>query len=311
MYALETSQFNQQMLLNFLAAEASRIGKAMGLAVILASKTNFREDNDFGPRGTVNHLTIRKMAEALQCSVSTVHDHLAQLRDAGIIGSEPITDEKGAVRYCRLWFTGFLGWLRKRIAGPIEASASPSGPSVGGGSEKPETNLNNNNQKFIDLDEPKSVKFSEIEDLIRNANPTLSSGDRADSQMVYEKFRAYNLRKGTKRIALTALIGFAKRFTDFQRPKPVTRQTAATAPANVVQASKPAPKPDEDPAKSVLRSMVKSDMFQAWFERLEFQRLNGALIVTAHTNFVKSYVEQHFDTMISAAAGQGVVVHYR
>lgn len=306
-YALETPQFNSGMLAHYLTTELGRMGKAAGLALLLLAKINWKADDDFGPRGTVNHLTVRKMADALNCSVSTVHDHLALLRDAGIIESEPVADAKGSIRYCRLWFSGFLGWLQERLGASI--SSTPSKPSGRGGSEKPEGIHNKTNQNIIDLDEVRSVRFSPLEDVIRQAEPKLASGDRADSQHVFEKFRAYNLRKGTTRIGIAALIGFAKRFTEFQRPKPATYRSPTVKAAPATPAIVP-PK-DEDPAKAVLRKHMDPSVFGAWIERLTFRRNGDLLTVAASTGFIKSHVSQHFADEIRRAAGSGVKVQFR
>lgn len=306
-YALETPQFNSGMLAHYLTTELGRMGKAAGLALLLLAKINWKADNDFGPRGTVNHLTVRKMADALDCSVSTVHDHLSLLREAGIIGSEPVADAKGSIRYCRLWFTGFLNWLRERPGTPIPAT--PSKPSGRGGSEKPEGIHNNKNQNIIDLDEVRSVRFSPLEAMIRQADPKLSTGDRADCQHVFDKFRAYNLRKGTTHIAVAALIGFAKRFTEFQRPKaasyrPPAEKTAPAAP--VIAALK-----SEDPAKALLRKHMEPCVFGAWIEKLTFRRNGAVLTITSASGFIKSHVSQHFVDEITRAAGPEVKVEFR
>ncbi|MFP1645647.1 DnaA N-terminal domain-containing protein [Pontitalea aquivivens] len=304
-YALETPQFNSGMLAHYLTTELGRMGKAAGLALLLLAKVNWQSDESFGPRGTINHLTVRKMADALGCSPSTVHDHLAILREAGIIGSEPVSDAKGAIRYCRLWFTGFLNWLQERF----EAGVAPSKPSGGGGSEKPERNHNNKTQKIIDLDEVKSVKFGPLEDMIRRADPKLASGDRADCQLVFDKFRSYNMRKGTTQIGVAALIGFAKRFTEFQRPKAPSYQPAA---AKVTRAAPVAAAPkDEDPAKAALRKHMDPCVFKAWIERLTFRRTGSILTVVSSTSFIKSHVSQHFADEISRAAGPAVQVEFR
>lgn len=306
-YALETPQFNQMMAAHYLTTQLGRMGKAAGLALLLLAKVNWKSDNEFGPHGTVNHLTVRKMADALDCSVSTVHDHLAHLREAGIIGSEPVSDAKGSIRYCRLWFSGFLNWLQERLG--ADTAEAPSKPSGGEGSEKPEGNHNKTNHNIIDLDEVRSVRFSPLEDLIRRAEPTLASGDRADSQHVFDKFRAYNMRKGTTRIGVAALIGFAKRFTEFQRPKASSHQPAAAKPAPAAPMMTP-PK-DEDPAKAALRKHMEPCVFEAWIERLGFRRSGSVLTVSSSSSFIKSHVSQHFADQIIRAAGPQVRVEFR
>lgn len=314
MYAYESSQFNSGMLAHYLTTQLAQIGKASGLVLLLISRVNWKQDaDDFGPRGTVNHLTVRKMAQALGCSQSTVQEHLAILRSAGIIESEPVTDQNGAIRYCRLWFAGFVSWLKGREEKPMdsgsdEGTATPSGRSVGGGSEKPDPNHNIRNQKIIDLEQVKSVWFSSLETVIREAEPKLANGQRADSQMVFERFRSFNLRKGTSRISLAALRGFAKSFTEF-RPKttePRPARPVAAAPSPAICSVEPA-----SPVDAKLKIDLKArqpELFDAWFANLSFSREGDKLRVKAPTTFIRSYVSSHYEQLIREVAGPGTQV---
>lgn len=316
MYAYESPQFNTGMLTHYLTTQLAQIGKASGLALLLMSRINWKKDaDDFGPRGTVNHLTVKKMAEALNCSQSTVHEHLAILRAAGIIESEPVTDQNGAIRYCRLWFAGFVSWLQGREQKPADTGTDagavpPSGCSGGGGSEKSDPNHNIRNQKIIDLDEVKSVWFSSLEAVIREADPKLANGQRADSQMVFERFRSFNLRKGTSRISIAALRGFAKSFTEF-RPK---AQVATERQARPAKAS-PKPAISSENSASPVDAEVKGklrvrqpELFDAWFSNLSFSRDGNCLRVKAPTTFIRTYVSSHFEQLIREAAGPGARV---
>ncbi|WP_299592529.1 DnaA N-terminal domain-containing protein [uncultured Tateyamaria sp.] len=304
MYALETPKFNSGMLAHYLTTELGRMGKAAGLALLLLSKVNWQKTNEFGPRGTINHLTVPKMAEALGCSVSTVHDHLARLREAGIIDSVAVSDRKGATLYCRLWFQGFVAWLKDRIDAE-EVNTGSKHPD-GGGSEKPEPNHNKHIQKIIDLENLKSVKFTDLEALIRNASPKLSTGHQADTQMVYERFRNYNIRKGRTKIGVAALVGFAKKFSEY-------RQVSTAQPSPKPQQIEPASPPpaDEHPVKSLLRSSIEPATFRAWIDQLVFKRDGDVLSVEAPSPFITKYVSQHFIDSITDAAGPGVTVQLR
>ncbi len=314
MYAYESSQFNSGMLAHYLTTQLAQIGKASGLVLLLISRVNWRPDaDDFGPRGTVNHLTVRKMAEALGCSQSTVQEHLAILRASGIIESEPVTDKNGAIRYCRLWFAGFVSWLKGREEKPTDSgndadTTAPSGRSVGGGSEKLDPNHNIRNQKFIDLEQVKSVWFSSLEAVIREAEPKLANGQPADSQMVFERFRSFNLRKGTSRISLAALRGFAKSFTEF-RPKmaePCPTRPVPAAPSPAISPPEPA-----SPVDAKLKSELKArqpELFDAWFANLSFSREGDRLRVKAPTTFIRSYVSGHYEQLIREVAGPGTRV---
>lgn len=314
MYAYESPQFNSGMLAHYLTTQLAQIGKASGLVLLLISRVNWKADaDDFGPRGTVNHLTVRKMAEALGCSQSTVQEHLAILRAAGIIQSEPVTDRNGAIRYCRLWFAGFVSWLQGREQRPAgtgtdEGDAPPSGQSVGGGSEKPDPNHNIRNQKIIDLEQVKSVWFSSLEAVIREAGPKLANGQRADSQMVFERFRSFNLRKGTSRISLAALRGFAKSFTEFRpkapEPRPARQLTAP--PSWDVSRAEPS-SPVDAQMKSELKAL-QPELFDAWFANLSFSREGDRLCVKAPTTFIRSYISSHYEPLIREAAGPGAQV---
>ena len=314
MYAYESSQFNSGMLAHYLTTQLAQIGKASGLVLLLISRVNWKQDaDDFGPRGTVNHLTVRKMAQALGCSQSTVQEHLAILRSAGIIESEPVTDQNGAIRYCRLWFAGFVSWLKGREeksmdSGSDEGTAAPSGRSVGGGSEKPDPNHNIRNQKMIDLEQVKSVWFSSLETVIREAEPKLANGQRADSQMVFERFRSFNLRKGTFWISLAALRGFAKSFTEF-RPKmaePCPTRPVPAAPSPAISPPEPA-----SPVDAKLKIDLKArqpELFDAWFANLSFSQEGDKLRVKAPTTFIRSYVSSHYEQLIREVAGTGTQV---
>ena len=306
MYAIDNKQFNSGMLAQYLTGQLGRIGKASGLVILLLAKINWKsEPNDYGPRGTVNHLTVRKMAEALNCSQSTVHEHLALLREAGIIGSEPVTDRNGATRFCRFWFAGFVKWLGQQEPSPV--APPPSNPPGRGGAEKPETNHNTRNQKIIDLEQVKSVRFSFLESIISEARPKLASGDKADAQMVFERFRSYNLARGNSRIALAALRGFARSFTEFRSAPPKRASAISSAMPEPIKAQEHLDSPPFDAMKSKLRANDPA-LFDAWFSALIFERKDGELRVTAPSSFVRSYVSTHHAGLIREAAGQGVRV---
>ncbi|MCX8512336.1 MAG: ArsR family transcriptional regulator, partial [Chthoniobacteraceae bacterium] len=205
------------MLAHYLSTELMRIGRASALALLLLSKINWQRDaEEFGPRGSVNHLTVRKMADALGCSPSTVQEHLALLRSAGIIESEPVADRKGSICYCRMWFSGFVAWLQKRASVTAADNRPQTGTPGQGGSEKPEGNLNIKSSNIIDLDIVKTARFTSLEALIREAGPKLSDGKPADCEMVFQRFRLFNLKQGKSQIAIAALRGFARSFTDFR-----------------------------------------------------------------------------------------------
>lgn len=319
MYAYESPQFNSGMLLNYLTDHLAEIGKATGLAMLLAAKVNWRKDaGDFGPCGTINHFTIKKIARVLGCSESTVNEHLSILRAAGIIESEPVIDQHGAISYCRMWFSGFVTFLRERASVDPEASrpasAPPSNPSEGGGSEKPDPDHIIRNQKIIDLDEVKSVRFSFLEAVIRDADPKLANGLRADAQMVFDRFRSFNLSKGKHRISIAALRGFARRFTEFRARKPEPEKAQITTPAAEIT-----PQPTATPAslsadasadarmKAALRTRCP-EAFDAWFAKLDFDQHENCLQVKAPSKFVGVYVRDHFETVIQQAAGAGARV---
>lgn len=304
MYAVECPQFNTGMLAHYLTTQLGLMGKASGLALLLLARINWSQDAEsFGPRGTVNHLTARKIAEVLKCSVSTVHEHLAILRDAGIIRSEPVTNAKGATLYCRIWFSGFVNWLGLRQQSEDTAQTIPPSSLSGcGGSEKPETYQKEKNQTIIDLDEVKSVRFTELETTIQEASPKLSNGERADAQLVFDRFRSYNLRRGNVRIGLAALKGFAKSFRDFRSQ--YGQQTAKPVEAASVIPSLAVTLP-EDPLHRRLQANYPA-LFNAWFAPLKFSLRQQELHVEAPSAFHRTYVSTHHQELIRKAAGPGV-----
>ncbi len=315
MYAYESPQFNSGMLAQYLTTELARIGRASGLALLLLSRINWQRDADeFGPRGTVNHLTVRKMAVALGCSISTVQEHLALLRSAGIIESEPVADRKGSICYCRMWFSGFVTWLQRRSTTSTTDSQPPTGTPGQGGSEKPEGNHNTKSQTIIDLELVKSVRFSALEAVIREAGPKLSDGKAADCEMVFERFRLFNLKQGKSRISLAALRGFARSFTDF-RGKPALRppQSSLSAAANEARGSAPRPAPAprssyDAAVKERLKAVSPKQVFDSWLSHLSFDQVGGEVRVAAPTGFISNYVRTHFDGLIRDVAGQGARV---
>lgn len=309
MYALDSAKFNTGMLAQYLSTQLAQIGKASSLALLLLAKTNWQADNSFGPRGTVNHLTVRKMADALDCSTSTVHEHLAALKQAGIISSEHVRDQNGAIAYCRVWFSGFVAWLKDQI----ETSAPPSNTHNEGVSEKSERNLKDNNLNIIDLDELKCVKFTELEQLIKNAGPQLASGQRADSQLVYEKFRSFNLRKGVSRIGVAALIGFAKKFKQISTFKP--RSGAVAAHVNATENNEKAVSAStvtlqSDPIKLSLLRQVGPEKFNAWFQNLDIRRVDGGVHIQAPSKFISSYISEKLLCHVENAVGEGVRIEF-
>lgn len=315
MYAYESPQFNSGMLLHYLTTQLAQIGKASGLALLLISRINWKQDaNDFGPRGTVNHLTVRKMADALGCSQSTVQEHLAILRSVGIIESEPVADQNGATRYCRMWFAGFVSWLQHREPKEPEpaetetGSEPPSETSERGGSEKLDPYHNTKNQNFIDLEQVKSVWFSPLETVIREAEPKLANGLRADCQMVFEQFRSFNLRKGTSRISFAALRGFARNFREF-RPKATEPSQEPTPRISVPSIpSAPVPAQPVSPLDAQMKSALRArdpELFDAWFAKVSFSRDGDELRVKAPTAFIRSYLSDHYEQMIRNAAKAG------
>lgn len=309
MYALDSAKFNTGMLAQYLSTQLGQIGKASSLALLLLAKTNWKADNSFGPRGTVNHLTVRKMADALDCSTSTVHEHLAVLKQAGIISSEHVRDENGAIAYCRVWFSGFVAWLKDQI----ETSSPPSNPHNEGVSENSERNLKNNNQNIIDLDDLKTVKFTELEQLIKNAGPQLASGQRADSQLVYDKFRSYNLRKGVSRIGVAALIGFAKKFKEISafKPKSCVLPSQGKAPESTGKPVTAADvTPPADPIKLSLLRQVGPEKFNAWFKNLDFKRVDGGVQIQAPTKFISTYVSEKLLCHVENAVGEGLRIEF-
>lgn len=307
MYAIECSQFNSGMLAHYLTTQLGRMGKASGLALLLLARVNWKQDGgDYGPHGTINHLTVGKMADALKCSPSTVHDHLAILRKAGIIGTEPVTDARGSILYCRIWFSGFVSWLLKS---GTPNTAPPSNRPSGGGSEKPETYHNLKHQKIIDLEQVKSVRFSELESLIQEAAPRLSSGERADPQMVYERFRSYNLGRGNTRISLSALKGFAKKFTDFRSKRDVRPTPPVPFAAPAVAPTLTVPMSDLNPIQIALKAKYP-ELFGAWFASLKFVWSGQDLKVEAPSTFHRNYISTHYENAICAAAGPGVRVAF-
>lgn len=315
MYAYESPQFNSGMLAHYLTTELTRIGRASGLALLLLSRINWQRDADeFGPRGTVNHLTVRKMADALGCSVSTVQEHLALLRSAGIIESEPVADRKGSICYCRMWFSGFVAWLQRRSSIPASATLPPTETPEQGGSEKPDTNLNTKSQTIIDLDVTRTVRFSSLEAVIREAGPKLSDGQPADCEMVFEKFRLFNLKQGKSRISLAALKGFARSFTDFRSKKPEQRvQTrlplGVEHPVTSVENPPPAPRSSyEATLKEKLKAASPKAVFESWLSQLTFDQVGDKVHVAAPTRFIVGYVSSHYDQMIQRAVGPNVRV---
>lgn len=313
MYAYESPQFNSGMLTRYLSTELAQIGKASGLVLLLISHVNWKQGaENFGPRGTVNHLTVRKMAKALNCSQSTVKEHLAILRAAGIIESETVADHTGAIQYCRLWFAGFVSWLRRHDTKPVDTdvSNSPPPPDQGGGgpSEKPATYHSKKSQIIIDLEKVKSVWSSSLEEVIREAQPKLANGQRADSQMVFERFRSFNLRKGTSRISLAALRGFAKSFTEFRAKAIEPRQTLPVVPQPTPAAITIDP---ESPVDAKLKRELRTrepKLFDAWFANLSFSHDGDCLRVKAPTIFIRTYVCNHYEQLIRDAAGPGAKV---
>lgn len=315
MYAYESSKFNSGMLLAFLESEVPRMGRAAALAYVLAGRINWHhEPNNFGPRGTINHMTVRKLARIIGCSQSTVHEHLALLRTAGIIESEPVADHKGSISYCRIWFSGFVAWLQRRSATSTTDSQPPTEAPGEGGSEKPEGNHNIKSQTIIDLELVKSVRFSALEAVIREAGPKLSDGKAADCEMVFERFRLFNLKQGKSRISLAALRGFARSFTDF-RGKPALRppQSSLSAASNEARGSAPRPAPAprssyDAAVKERLKAVSPKQVFDSWLAHLSFDRVGGEVRVAAPTGFISNYVRTHFDGLIRDVAGQGARV---
>ena len=315
MYAYESNHFNSGMLLQYLTSVAPRIGRAAMLAMVLAGKINWHhEPNDFGPRGTINHMTVRKLAEAIGCSQSTVHEHLALLRSAGIIESEPVADRKGSISYCRMWFSGFVDWLQRRSSTSTADSQPPTGTPGQGGSEKPEGNHNTKSQTIIDLELVKSVRFSALEAVIREAGPKLSDGKAADCEVVFERFRLFNLKQGKSRISLAALRGFARSFTDFRgksalRPPQSSHSAASSEACGSVPKPAPAPRSSYEAAvKERLKAASPKQVFDASLSQLTFDRVGEEVRVAAPTGFISNYVRTHYDGLIQGVAGQGARV---
>ncbi len=294
MYALDIPSFCSGRLLAYLTDHLRAIGKASSVAMILASRVNWKAESGFGPRGTVNHLTARQIAELAGCSISTVHEHLSVLKALGIIQSELVKDDRGAVLYARFWFSGFIGWLMEKASPRQHSEGNADQLPGGGGSEKSETIQEDSSKDIIDLHQTENVRYTALEELIRAENPKCSDGSAADCQVVFDRFRSWNLSKGQQHLPTRALRAFARCFREFRRPSP------AAKPAEVAQKPELKPVFAASPVGQMLSAVwdTNPSVYKAWFEKLRIEARGDGWDLVTPSAFQRDYLRTNWADFI-------------
>lgn len=296
-----------------------------GLSKILTFLSGYISYNDAKkdmPRGTVTYLSAQNIADGTGLCVSTVRSHLAAGKKGNHIASETLRDARsGRTLGVRYYFTGFVRWLleggykasgRKQIAQkPAKEGVQEAG--VLGSENSDPNNITDSSNKIIldddilNLKYEGSVKYTEIEEKIREAGPKVN-GKAADPNVVWQSFRAFNLKKGYKSRPLSWLLGWCRVFgRKWMEPKKIepsdddkTSQTPVIAPSFDSNDS------FDQVAKIVFDQSPCS--WSNWFAPLKTRKSDTGWIIECPTGFHARYLEQNFGDLLKAKLG-GYTIH--
>ena len=152
-----------------------------------------------------------------------------------------------------------------------------------------------------------SVKFTELENVIRTEAPKTRDGGVADPELVFGRFRAWNLARGNARIRLSALRGFARKFVDGAR---VAKRAEAPLPTRITP--NPPEKPDfgHSAAARVFEAVWTENpaVFQAWFAPLKVEQRGTAVVLRSPSSFHADYIRSQWGDLLRRLSPPGELI---